>query len=131
MARFIDLQTNFTTGSLDPLLRARVDIAQYENALEEATNVVIQPQGGLKRRPGTKHVMELPNTGTESASGGVRLFNFEFSVDDSYVLIFVPTQMYVIKNGQQITNINGSGNNFLTSQSHHISAPYSKNSFLI
>lgn len=114
MARFIDLQTNFTTGSLDPLLRARVDIQQYENALEEATNVVIQPQGGLKRRPGTKHVMELPNTGTESAANGVRLFNFEFSVDDSYILVFVATQMYVIKNGQQITNINGSGNNFLS-----------------
>lgn len=47
MPRFVDIQTNFTTGELDPLLRARVDLQQYENALAKATNVLIQPQGGM------------------------------------------------------------------------------------
>ena len=41
MARFIDFQTNFSTGELDPLLRARVDIPQYDNALAKATNAHI------------------------------------------------------------------------------------------
>ena len=113
MARFIDFQTNFSTGELDPLLRSRVDIPQYANALAKATNVIIQPQGGVRRRPGTKHIFELPNTGAESAANGVRLISFEFSVDDSYMLCFVTGRMYVIKNGVQITNINGSGNDFL------------------
>ena len=112
--RFVDFQTNFSTGELDPLLRARVDLQQYANALAKATNVLIQPQGGLRRRPGTKHILELPNTSTESAGNGVRLIPFQFSVDDSYMLCFTHNRMYIIKNGVVQTNINGGGNNYLT-----------------
>jgi hypothetical protein len=114
MPRFVDIQTNFSTGELDPLLRSRIDLAQYNNALAKATNVVVQPQGGIRRRPGLKHIIELPNTSTESAGNGVRLVPFEFSVDDSYMLCFTHNRMHVIKDGVQITNINGSGNNYLT-----------------
>ena len=114
MARFIDFQTNFSTGELDPLLRARVDIPQYANALAKATNVIIQPQGGVRRRPGTKHIFELPNSSTPSAANGVRLISFEFSVDDSYMLCFVAGRMYVVKDGALVANINASGNDYLT-----------------
>ena len=110
MPRFVDIQTNFSTGELDPLLRSRIDLAQYGNALAKATNVVIQPQGGIRRRPGLKHIAELPS----SAADGVRLVPFEFSVDDSYMLCFVHERMYVFKDGVQITNINGGGNAYLT-----------------
>jgi hypothetical protein len=114
MARFVDFTTNFSTGELDPLLRARVDLQQYGNALAKATNVLIQPQGGLRRRPGLKHILELPNTSTSSAGNGVRLVPFSFSVDDSYMLCFTHNRMYIIKNGVVQTNINGSGNSYLT-----------------
>jgi len=114
MTRFVDFTTNFSTGELDPLLRARVDLQQYGNALAKATNVLIQPQGGLRRRPGLKHILQLPNTSTESAGNGVRLVPFSFSVDDSYMLCFTHNRMYVIKNGVVQANINGSGNNYLT-----------------
>lgn len=110
MPRFVDIQTSFSTGELDPLLRARVDLAQYNNALAKATNVVVQPQGGLRRRPGLKYMAELPS----AASNGVRLVPFEFSVTDSYMLCFTNQRMYVFKDGVQITNINGSGNAYLT-----------------
>ena len=36
MARFVSMQTNFTSGELDPLVRARVDIDSYRNSLEIA-----------------------------------------------------------------------------------------------
>lgn len=114
MARFVNIVTNFSTGELDPLLRSRVDQEFYNNALAKATNVLIQPQGGLRRRPGTKHILELPNSSTPSAANGVRLVSFQFSVTDSYMLCFTHLRMYVIKNGAVITNINGSGNNYLT-----------------
>lgn len=114
MPRFVDIQSNFSTGELDPLLRARVDLQQYNNALAKATNVLIQPQGGLRRRPGTKHILELPNSSTPSAGNGVRLVPFQFSVDDSYMLCFTHNRMYVVKNGVVQANINGSGNNYLT-----------------
>jgi hypothetical protein len=113
MPRFIDFQTNFSTGELDPLLRSRIDIPQYANALSKATNVVLQPQGGMRRRAGSRHILELPNSSTPSAANGVRLVSFEFSVDDSYMLCFVAGRMYIIKNGTTIANINGSGNNYL------------------
>jgi hypothetical protein len=113
MPRFVEFQTNFSTGELDPLLRSRVDLQAYNNALESATNVLIQPQGGLRRRPGTKHILELPNTSTESAGNGVRLVPFQFSVDDSYMLCFTHQRMHIIKDGAVVANINGSGNNYL------------------
>jgi hypothetical protein len=110
MPRFVDIQTNFSTGELDPLLRSRIDLAQYNNALSKATNVLVQPQGGIRRRPGLKHIAELPS----SAANGVRLVPFEFSVDDSYMLCFVNERMYVFKDGVQITAINGGANAYLT-----------------
>lgn len=114
MARFVSMQTNFTSGELDPLLRARVDLtATYNNALEKATNVICQPQGGITRRDGTRYLMALPNSGTESAANGVRLVAFEFSTSDSYMLCFTHNRMYVFKDGALVTNINGSGNNYL------------------
>jgi len=113
MARFVSIQTNFSTGELDPLLRARVDLAAYQNALEEATNVVCQPQGGIRRRPGTKYISSLPNTSTESAGNGTRLVEFEFSTSDSYMLCFTHNRMHVFKNKALITAINGGANDYL------------------
>lgn len=109
MARFVSIQTNFTTGELDPLARARVDLKAYENALEKAKNVICQPQGGVTRRPGTKFINELGGTPAD----GVRLIAFEFSTDDSYMLAFTTNRMYVYKNKVLITNINASGNDYL------------------
>jgi hypothetical protein len=114
MPRFVDIQSNFSTGELDPLLRSRIELDQYNNALAKATNVLIQPQGGLRRRPGTKHILELPNSSTPSAGNGVRLVPFQFSVSDSYMLCFTHQRMYVIKNGAVIAAINGGANNYLT-----------------
>ena len=114
MARFVTVQTNFTTGELDPLLRARIDLKSYENALETAQNVFCQPQGGITRRSGTRYINTLPNTGSDSAANGVRLVAFEFSTSDSYMLCFTHNRMYVYKNGALITNINGTGNPYLS-----------------
>jgi hypothetical protein len=117
MTRFVSIQTNFSTGEMDPLLRARVDLPAYSNALEEATNVVVQPQGGVRRRPGLRYVTALPNTSTDSAGNGVRLVPFEFSTTDSYMLCFTHNRMYVFKAGALVTNINSSGNPYLDTSS--------------
>ena len=110
MSRVIQIQNDFTSGELDPKLRARTDIAQYRSGLSSATNVSIQPQGGARRRDGTKYIATLDS----GAGTAVRMVPFEFSVDDSYMLVFTPGKMYVFKNSAQVTNINGSGNDYLT-----------------
>ena len=111
MTRFVSIQTNFSTGEMDPLLRARVDLPAYNNALEEATNVVVQPQGGVRRRPGTRYITEI------NAASGVRLVPFEFSTSDSYMLCFTDNRMYVFKAGVLITAINGTANPYLDTTS--------------
>lgn len=110
MSRIIQIQNDFTSGEIDPKLRARTDISQYKSALTTAQNVSIQPQGGAVRRDGTKFVHELDS----GAANAVRMVSFEFSVSDSYMLVFTPGKMYVYKNRALVTNINGSGNDYLT-----------------
>ncbi len=107
--RIMQFQTNFSVGELDPLIRARTDLAQYKNALEEATNVIIQPQGGFKRRDGMKFIYDFGSSFTD-----FKVIPFEFSVDDSYLLVFVNQRIYVFKSGVLQTNINGSGNDYIT-----------------
>ena len=106
--RVVQFQTNFSVGELDPLLRARTDLAQYQNAVEEATNVVIQPQGGFKRREGLRFVYDFGTGFTD-----FKIIPFEFSVTDSYSLVFVNQRIYVFKAGVLQANINGTGNDFI------------------
>jgi hypothetical protein len=55
--------------------------------------------------------MEIPSAA--SPAGGTRSVPFEFSVDDSYMLVFVNQRMYIFKDKTLITNINGTGNPYL------------------
>ena len=107
--RIIQFQTNFSVGELDPLLRARTDLQQYQNALEEATNIIIQPQGGFKRRDGLQFIHDFGSAFTD-----FKVIPFEYSVDDSYFLVLVNQRIYVFKGGVLQTNINGSGNDYIT-----------------
>ena len=112
MTKFVDFQTTFTSGELDPLLKARTDIKQYQNGAEKLTNVLVQPQGGVKRRPGLKHIYEIESGYTPE--DGIRLVAFEYSTTESYLLMFTAGKMHVIKNQTVIDDINGSGNDYLT-----------------
>ena len=107
--RVVQFQTNFSVGELDPLVRARTDLQQYKNALEEATNVVIQPQGGFKRRPGLKFCHDFVN-----AFQVFKIIPFEFSVTDTYSLVFVNQKIFVFKAGVQILNFNGGTDDFIS-----------------
>jgi len=112
MARFVTMQTNFSSGEIDPLLRARIDLDQYKNGAQKLTNVVAQPQGGVKRRPGLKHIYEIGSS--YAPEDGVRIVPFEFSTADSYMLMFTHQKMHVIRNRSVVQDINGSGNDYLT-----------------
>jgi len=64
--RFI--QSSFVSGELSPLLKGRIDLAQYYQGVQTAKNVVIVPQGGMKRRPGTEYVQTVINTLTRNTT---------------------------------------------------------------
>lgn len=120
MSRITQYQSSFTVGEIDPLLFGRVDLQQYGSALEKAQNVVVLPQGGFERRPGLRFMLDITSHlgGSFTTLDGIRLVPFEFSTSQSYMLVFVKnttsnTRMFVFANGQQITNINSSGNDYL------------------
>ena len=77
------LQANLTAGEISPELHARADIEKYNNGLKEATNMVIMPQGGLRRRPGFQKIAKLDGL----AGKNVRTYNFVFNVDQTYLIV--------------------------------------------
>ena len=81
MSKTTPILTNFTAGEFSPLLFGRVDIAKYYNAAETIENFIVQPYGGVVRRPGTKYVAEV-----KDSSKVTRLIPFQFSTDQAYVI---------------------------------------------
>ena len=124
MSRIVQYQSSFTMGEFDPLVKGRVDITQYQSGLEKATNIVCIPQGAIERRPGQQFLLDVSSDlgGSFTAEQGIRLIRFEFSSVDSFMLVFVKlstsssnnAKMFVYRQGVLQTNINSSGNNFLT-----------------
>ena len=69
MAKTRFLQSSFVSGELSPLLKGRVDLNQYYQGVQTAKNLVIVPQGGMKRRPGTQYVQTVNDNGANHAIG--------------------------------------------------------------
>ncbi len=86
-------QSNFTSGVLSKdRLRGRSDLKQYYNGASALHNVLIHPQGGVYRRPGT---FLLKNYDVATA---VRIVVFDYSEDIQYVLVFYTGSIDVWKN---------------------------------
>ena len=62
MARVHPFQTNFTAGELTPKLFGQVDFKKYNNGAETLENLTVFPQGGAKRRYGSKFVCEVKDS---------------------------------------------------------------------
>ena len=48
-------QSSFVSGELSPLVLGRTDLDQYYTGMQQADNVLIVTQGGVRRRAGTQH----------------------------------------------------------------------------
>lgn len=59
MSKFPQLQTNFTSGVLEPKLAAREDVVDYYNGLKAAKNLIVIPSGGATVRPALGYVREM------------------------------------------------------------------------
>lgn len=66
MAQSRFLQSSFASGELSPFLKGRTDLDQYYLGCETAENVTVVPQGGLKRRSGTKLIPYHPISTTRA-----------------------------------------------------------------
>lgn len=101
--------TDFSKGELSPRLKGRIDFKGYFQGCEAVFNMVVLPQGGLTRRPGTV----FSNT-VKDQSKLARLVPFQFSVTQAYMLEFGNLYIRVYKDRAQVTNelvITGAANN--------------------
>jgi hypothetical protein len=73
--------TNFTAGQLSPRMKARTDVGKYFNACDSLLNMVVMPQGGATRRPGTLFAAKAGDQANR-----VRLIPFVFNALQPYVV---------------------------------------------
>ena len=93
MARVSIINTNFTAGELSEDLFGRVDITKYNNGAATLENFIVQPHGGITRRSGSRFVKEV-----KTSANATRLFPFEFSTTQAYVIEFGNLYMRFYKN---------------------------------
>ena len=73
--------TSFAAGIWSPKLYGRVDHQRYSVACRRAENVAIDPRGGAEHRRGTRMIAPA-----KDHDRPVRLFGFQFSTTQTYVL---------------------------------------------
>ena len=94
-----ELQNVFLKGEISPTLNARTDTKLFYQGVKEATNVMLMPHGGLRRRPGS---YQIP---TMSYAEQVRMEKFEFSQDQSYLVVFQAAAVDVFQDDVLVNTI--------------------------
>lgn len=98
MPRSNPAQLAFNSGEFSGQLASRMDFAKYPFGAEIMRNILPLIEGGMTRRPGTRHVVEV---GTSSIAA--RLLPFAFSVTQAYVVQAQNRVFKFIRNQGQIT----------------------------
>jgi hypothetical protein len=68
MARVSSIITNFRAGEISPRLEGRIDLQKYNEAVKEIENMIVFPQGGITRRPGTYYAWNHKRWWTSKAN---------------------------------------------------------------
>jgi hypothetical protein len=84
-------QTSFTSGEVAPQIDARIEISRYYSGARLARNVLMRPTGGLKRRPGMRHRLDL------GFNDGIRLIEFAFNVEQTYCFVITNGEFRVFR----------------------------------
>ena len=57
MARFNYITNSFQQGEVTPRFRGRTETKEHANSCQEIRNMIVYPQGGATRRPGTETLL--------------------------------------------------------------------------
>jgi hypothetical protein len=90
-------KTSFTAGEVDVDLAGRGDLALYGNGARSLRNVVVAPIGGVRRRPGLRHVA--------TARGAGRLIAFEFNTEQTYLLALSDGWLDIYADGAKVAEL--------------------------
>ena len=90
-------KTSFTAGEVDVDLAGRGDLALYANGARALRNVVVAPIGGVRRRPGLRHVA--------ISRGAGRLIAFEFNTEQTYLLVLSDGWLDIYAEGDKVAEL--------------------------
>lgn len=101
--------TSFAKGEISPRLKGRTDYKGYFDACDTMLNMVVMPQGGATRRPGTIYANNV-----KDQTNAPKLVRFQFSVTQAYMLEFGAGYIRVYRQRAPIVNdlaVTGAANN--------------------
>ena len=81
---------SFNNGEIAPELHHRSDLQKYRSSLKRCENFFVMPQGGLKRRRGTKPLAKIEDIGTYTAS---RIWIWEVNRELYYIMVFIDSDI--------------------------------------
>ena len=105
--RDLQTQNNFAAGEIDPKAIDRPDSPILKRAVARLRNFLITPLGQIRRRPGTRFLLDL-TTATGAAAANVRCETYIFSASQYYVFLLEPAKITILSvNGAVIQTITG------------------------
>lgn len=90
---------SFNAGELSPYLYARNDLKKYNSGCLVLENFHTLPYGGAIRRPAIKLITEAKD------NENIKLIEFEFSSEQTYILEFGDFYIRFIKDGDQLEEV--------------------------
>lgn len=97
MTRIRDIKTTFTAGAVSRDLLGRGDLNAYANGALRLENLFIFPTGGVTRRAGLRYIDTVSSTG--------RLISFEFSSEQTYLLVLTDTRIDIYYEGVPVSTL--------------------------
>ena len=99
MARVAPIVNSLTAGEVSPKLYGRTDLEKYNSGAKTLLNCLVAPHGGAYFRYGTVFVAKAKYADKEC-----RLLEFEFNVEQAYVIEMGEGYFRFYKDGGQIRN---------------------------
>lgn len=117
----LDIQPTFAGGEITPSMHSRVDLERYANSLALMRNFFVRKHGGASNRAGFEFIYKMFDP-----TKAVRLIDFSFNVEQTYILAFSDQEMRVIKEDgvildgtATITGITQAANGVVTTSAAH------------
>jgi len=93
------IQSSFSSGELSPALHSRVDYERYYTGLALARNYYVLKEGGIQTRAGFEYTVQCV-----AGNAVTRLIEFEFSAEQTYILMFSDSKIRFVRNGGALLN---------------------------
>lgn len=100
-----NIQTAFNAGEMSPDLFGRTDLAKYHTGTSTMRNFFPNYRGGAASRAGLQYILASKQVATSSDSTPPRLIDFQFNINQGYVLEFGNLYMRIISNGAYVVEL--------------------------